>query len=208
MQLALAGDPDAEHRVREVAAADHAGEMDAAMALLGLAQVAWQRKRYDDVLRYADGVIQAAGRLSPHPQPRVMFRVAAAVLHLQVAEIRADQPRADQPRVDQAGRPAADILRLARDEVVGSHDSPMVGSWALGGAELAAFHGDAESARELWSLSMRVGATVGRIFPQGQGQRLTVALADDREPLLAGSSRLTVTEALTRIREVMDRVLA
>jgi hypothetical protein len=83
----------------------------------------------------------------------------------------------------------------------------MVGAWALGGAELAASRGDTEPARELWSLGMRIGASLSRIFPEGEGKRLAAALGDDHEPLLAGPRKLAVSDVNTRILELMDRVL-
>jgi predicted ATPase/DNA-binding SARP family transcriptional activator len=201
VQLALAGDLDAERRLLETAASGQAQEVDVAQASLGLAQLAWQREDYDEVLRHADAVIRAmAEPVNPLPPPRIMFRVAAAVLHLRVAEAR------PAPGTDAL---AVGILTYARQELTPANDSALLGAWALGGAELAAFRGDAAGARELWALGMRLGANVSRLFPQGHGRRLTAALGveEDREPLLAASRGRPVAATNIRIRELMDALL-
>jgi hypothetical protein len=201
VQLALAGDPEAERRLHETAASGQAEEVDTAQASLGLAQLAWQRKNYDEALGHADAVIRAVAEpTSPAPPPRIMFLVAAAVLHLRVAEARAT-PGAEARAVD--------ILTHARQEVLSANDSPLLGGWALGGAELAAFRGDDTGARELWALGIRAGANVSRLFPQGHGERLTACLGDeqDREPLLAASRGRPIAATNARLRELMGALL-
>jgi hypothetical protein len=134
-----------------------------------------------------------------------MFRIAAVVIHLRVAELR---PAAGTSAG--ADAQAAGALRHIRTEVLAAHDRPLLGAWAMGGAELAAFRGDAVTARALWALGMRVGANVTRLFLQGQGERLAAALGDraSREPLLAETRELTMTVVQHRINALMDDLMA
>ena len=82
----------------------------------------------------------------------------------------------------------------------------MLGIWALGGAALAAHRGEAERARELWTLGVRRGADVPALFPRECGERLAVALGreEDREPLLATWRERSVAASAAGIRELMD----
>lgn len=204
VQLALAGDPEAEHRLRETATAGPAGEMDTAQTYLGLAHLAWQRERYDETVAYADLVARSAAGFDELPsQPRIMFRVAAAILYLRVAEVRPNS-------ADDSDARAATLLALTRDEALAGHDLPLVGAWALGGAALAAHRGDLPTARELWVLGGRIGANLGRLFPPGDGERLTAALGNEeqREPLLDAWRERPVRAVGARIRELMDDLLA
>ena len=206
VQLALAGDPEAERRLRELTGSAEADEMDLAQAGLGLAQLAWQRGHYDEAGEHADAVLRALADASPlGPQPWIMFRVAVAVIHLRIAEARQSPAAAAV-----ADARAAEVLTLARDEVLSAHDSPLLGAWALGGAEIAAFRGDVPVTRELWALGTRIGANVGRLFPRGDGERLAAALGaeEDRKPLLAGTRELRPSAAIARIRTLMDQLLS
>jgi hypothetical protein len=105
---------------------------------------------------------------------------------------------------------AVDALRRSRAEVLSAHDRPLLGSWAMGGAELAAFRGDSATARELWALATRVGTNVGWHFPQGRGARLAAALGerDGRAALLAGVGALTGAAVHARIGALMDALLS
>ncbi|MET8043621.1 BTAD domain-containing putative transcriptional regulator [Micromonospora sp. NPDC005215] len=204
VQLALAGDRDAERRLVETAAPGEAEAVDAAVACLGLAHLAWQRERYDEAEAYGDVVVRIlAGWTGPPPQPRAMLRVAAAVLHLRVAQVRPVLAENADARVVAA-------LVLARDEALSSNDLPVIGAWAQGGAELAAHRGDVEAARELFALATRAGTHAGTFFPPGDAERLDAALGDEeqREPLLAVWRERSVAAAVARIREVMNDLLA
>ncbi|WBB68390.1 BTAD domain-containing putative transcriptional regulator [Micromonospora sp. WMMD812] len=203
VQLALAGDPEAERRLGETATAGQAEEVEIAQARLGLAHLAWQRERYDEVLVHADGVTRVlAGWVGPPPQPRVILRVAVAVLHLRVAEVR-------RSAGDDADAYAVALLRLALDEALSSRDLPVIGALAMGGAELAAYRGDVGVARELSALGIRIGAHDRTFFPPGAGERLNAALGDEgrREPLLAAWRERPVAATTARIRELMDDLL-
>ena len=202
VRLALAGDPAAERRLRELTGSDEVDEMDLAQAGLGLAQLAWQRGQYDEASEHADAVLRTLAGVSPlGPQPWIMFRIAAEVIHLRIAEVRQSPAVADAR--------AAEVLALARDEVLAAHDGPLLGAWALGGAEIAAFRGDVSVTRELWALGTRIGANAGRLFPSGDGERLAAALGgeQDREPLLAGIRELRPSAVNARIRALMDQLL-
>ncbi|WP_211304521.1 BTAD domain-containing putative transcriptional regulator [Umezawaea tangerina] len=203
-QLALAGDVEAEHRLVEIAGSERPDEADACQAALGLAQLAWRRGRYDDVLTHADELLRAvADTGAPGPaRRRTVFRVAVAVLRLWVAGA-ADGTSAG------ADARAADALRQSRAEVLSTYDRPLLGAWAMGGAELAAFRGDTATARELWAIGTRVGASPSRFFPQGRGDRLAAALGDrrSRELLLAEASGLTAAAVHVRVGALMDGLL-
>ncbi|MEV4122301.1 BTAD domain-containing putative transcriptional regulator [Micromonospora sp. NPDC049645] len=202
-QLALAGDAEAERRLGETAALGQAEQLDAAQALLGLARLAWQRKRYDDVLALTDEVTRILAHwVGPLPQPRVMLRTTAAVLYLRVAQAR---------RVSGAAAvQAAAMLSLARDDALTSRDLPVIGAWASGGAELAAYRDDVDTARELSALAQRIGTQIEMFFPSENGERLTAILGDEelREPLLAAWRERPAAAAISRIRELMDDLLA
>jgi predicted ATPase len=204
VQRAFAGDEDAVLRLREVSVAG-GNEMDAVQAQFGLAQFCWQRGEFDEALAYGEAVAGiVTGSAIPVPQVRIGFRVAVAILYLCVAESR--------PVDESAGRGearAATLLSVARDEALSSHDMPVLGSWALGGAALAAHRGDVALARELWTLGVRLGANVVSLFQQGYGARLTAALGDEegREPLLAFWREPPMASVIDRIRELMDPLL-
>ncbi|MGW4463044.1 BTAD domain-containing putative transcriptional regulator [Micromonospora sp. NPDC004704] len=204
-QLALGGDTDAEQRLHDTRASGQAEEMDVAQATLGLAHLAWQRQRYDEALTYAHLVTRTVAR-SANPLPAqacVVLRVAVAVLHLRMAEVwptSGDDPVAH----------TVALLTLARDEALASHDYPVIGAWALGGAEFAAYRGDPATATELWALGTRIGGNVSRMFPPGDGERLTAAPGDEeqREPLLAAWRERSIAATSARIRELMADLLA
>ncbi|MFI5839125.1 BTAD domain-containing putative transcriptional regulator [Catenuloplanes sp. NPDC051500] len=204
-RLALADDAEAERRLRAVADSGRPGETgrpgsdetDAHQARLALAQLALRRGRFDEALTHADAL---SGMLAALPSPAV-FRIAVAVLHLWVAEAHP---------ASGAETWATDALRQSRAEVLAAGDRPLLGAWAMGGAELAAFRGDGRTARELWALGTRVGANVSRFSPPGHGARLAAVLGDQesREPFRTAAGALTGTALHHRIRELMDGLLA
>ncbi|MCZ7373790.1 BTAD domain-containing putative transcriptional regulator [Micromonospora sp. WMMC250] len=204
VQLALTGDGEAERRLAEMAAPGDGEAVDAAVACLGLAHLAWQRQQYDEARACGARVTRILrGWTSPQPQPQAMLRVAVAVLDLRVAQARpmpGENPDAH----------AVTLLTLAREDALSSKDLPIIGAWAQGGAELAAYRGDDETARELFTLATRVGTHVGMFFPPGQAERLDAALADEerRESLLVAWRGRPVAAAAARIRELMSDLLA
>ncbi|MFI5906932.1 BTAD domain-containing putative transcriptional regulator [Dactylosporangium sp. NPDC051541] len=196
--LALTGDPDAERRLRETTTTDDANV--AAQAHLGLAELAWQRHDPTETSSHADAILRttALAGTATTPQSRAELRIAAAVIHLWTATT--DPPAAAK---------ATNALRDARDDVLTAHDRPLLGTWALGGAELAAFRGDTATARELWSLGTRVGANTSRFAPAGRGEPLTAALTDHqtRTRLLTQAAATPGTAAYTRIATLMTTLL-
>ncbi|WP_433202167.1 ATP-binding protein [Dactylosporangium sp. CS-047395] len=151
----------------------------AGQADLGLAELAWRRGRYDEAREFAD-----------RPKADPALRIAAAVIHLWAG-----------------GAEAAGELRRTRAEVLAAHDRPLLGTWAMGGAELAAFRGDAAAARELWALGTRAGANVSRFFPPGRGERLAAVLGDDRPTLLARAATMSGSAVYARIQSLMAALL-
>ncbi|MET8089240.1 BTAD domain-containing putative transcriptional regulator [Micromonospora sp. NPDC005220] len=204
VQLALTGDAEAERRLVETAAPGEDEAVDAAVACLGLAHLAWQRQQYDETRGYGARVLRIlAGWTSPQPQPRAMLRVAVAVLDLRVTRALA------VPDESVDGHAVA-LLTLAREDALSSKDLPIIGAWAQGGAELAAHRGDDATTRELFTLSTRIGTHVGIFFPPGDAERLDAALGDEkqRESLLARWRGRPAAAAVARIRELMDDLLA
>ncbi|SCF37076.1 BTAD domain-containing putative transcriptional regulator [Micromonospora saelicesensis] len=204
VQLALTGDAEAERRLGETAALGQAEQIDAAQALLGLAHLAWQRERYDEALAHADEVTRVlAGWVGPQPQPRVMLRATAAIIYLRVAQV-------GRVSGTDATIQAAAMLSLARDDALTSRDLPVIGAWASGGAEFAAYRGDVDTARELAVLAKRIGTQIEMFFPFENGERLNAILGNEeqREPLLAAWRERPPAAAVSRIRELMDDLLA
>ncbi|OWU99083.1 transcriptional regulator [Micromonospora wenchangensis] len=203
VQLALRGDPAAERRLVETATPGRGEEVETAQAGLGLARLAWQRGRHAEALDHADAVVRSlAGWTGPPPQPRVVLRVAVAVLRLRIAEVWPAARRDVDLRV-------TELLATAGAEALSSRDLPVIGTWALGGAELAAWRDDVGTARELFALGTRLGSNSAAFFPSGIGERLTAALGDEarREPLLAGWRARPAPAAAARIGELMDDLL-
>ncbi|MEV6600179.1 BTAD domain-containing putative transcriptional regulator [Actinoplanes sp. NPDC051346] len=197
-RMALEGDAEAEERLRKTAASEQADPGDVAQANLGLAHVAWERDDFVEVRACADAVIRACDRITTSvPQQRVVYRVAAAVLHLMI-------PAGPSPDAQ-----AVHLLTMVRDEASATSDAPVVGVWALGGAVLAAHRGDEGQARELWARAMRAGASMSMVLPPGTDGRLTAALGteDHRQTLLAAHRDEPVATTLAQIQDLMDRLL-
>ena len=95
------------------------------------------------------------------PQARVVFRVAAAVIHLRVAALPGEHRRPRWPRgraAPRGRRPTRRDQRHARARVVRARV-----------AELAAHRGEVDRARELWALGDRLGANLVMFFQLGLG---------------------------------------
>uniref|UniRef100_UPI0028E4A088 ATP-binding protein n=1 Tax=uncultured Cellulomonas sp. TaxID=189682 RepID=UPI0028E4A088 len=198
VQQALGGDDDALARLREVTTSSQVDDVDAAQALLGLAHVACRSGKAQDALDAADAATAVVGTMAVTvPQVRIAFRVATAVVHLRVAAM--------QPSfADACVAKAVDLIAAAAPEAKVTTDMPVLGSFGLGAAELAAQRGDAGLARELWAAGVRLGANLVMLFQLGIDGPLAGALGDDddrerlQEPWRARSS----TDAADRIREL------
>ncbi|WP_432824971.1 BTAD domain-containing putative transcriptional regulator [Dactylosporangium sp. CA-092794] len=202
VQLALAGDDAAAERLREVIRSPRPARrgplvMDTAQAHLGLAEHAWLRGRPGETV--AEGELAAAtadavGR--QWPQMRIVFAVAAAVLRLRATGSAG------------AGR-ATELLDGVWDEAISSMDIPVLGSWALGVAVLAAHRGEADAAGELWALGERCGANVIHLLSHDRDARLEQVLggAEERAARLDAWLGRPMTEVTDRLRELADRQL-
>lgn len=186
IQLALAGDTEAERRVRDAAGTDQGQDWDRVQAYLGLANLAWQRDDRATMGRCADEIALSARQVrDPQPQQRVIFRIAAAILH-----VAAGQPR-----------PAAALLAETGDDIDAVHDIPVLGAWAVGGALLAQDRGDLPVARELWALGIRTGGSLTAMFTPAEFSRMAAPLANqDHRPISVGPGT-------ARIRELMAAIL-
>jgi hypothetical protein len=163
-QLALAGDAGAEKRLRAATETEPAEDWDHAQAYLGLANLAWQRRDREAVLRYAGEIAPAtAGLTDSPPQQRAFLLIAAAILHLAAA----------------AEGAAASLLAQVRDDI-DPHDIPSLGAWAIGGALLARERGDQTSAGELWALGRRSGAALTTMFAPASFAEWTASLGDQQ----------------------------
>jgi predicted ATPase/DNA-binding SARP family transcriptional activator len=192
-RLAIAGDADAERRLHDTMETQPGQDWDRAQACLALAGLAWQRDDRAALAREA-GRLARATRDVPDPQPhqRVLFRVAAAILHLASA---AGRP---SPSAEAA---AAALLTQVGDEITGEPDGPLPAAWAIGGALLARQRGDEAGARILWALGGPTGDVLTAMFPPGEFARLTAPLGpgDAATASAAGSA--------VRIRELMTQLL-
>jgi hypothetical protein len=164
VQNAISGQTDALRRIEQLAASDQADATDVAQARLGLAQVAWHAGDLDAAVRHADGAAQLAQseEVRPH-QARVVFRVGAATIHLRATRNAGTDVRAV------ADARAAHLLRAAAVDALQGTDMPVLGSFALGCAELAAERGQDDMAVELFMLGSRLGANIAWMFQLGTG---------------------------------------
>ncbi|WP_028045458.1 BTAD domain-containing putative transcriptional regulator [Cellulomonas sp. URHE0023] len=198
VQRALAGDESAVERLREVTSSEQVEDMDIAQAHLGLAHVAWAAGDFDDAIANAEAAtaLIGAGAVGP-PQARILFRVAAAVVHLRSIGLGRADDRGSEQR-------ALELLELAGQDAQTMVDMPVLGSYALGVAELAAHRGRTADARELWSLGIRLGANLAMLFQLGLGSTLASTLGDDdaREETLALWRDRPGPEVAARIREL------
>lgn len=202
VQRAMAGDTDALGTLQEVVDA-RVDVVDVAQALLGLAHVAWRYGRYDDAVARADEAAAAVDGVDmPIPQARAVFRVACAMVHLGVADKVPGRSAAAQER-------AVELLRLASPEASSTSDMPVIGSVALGAADLAAHQGKDDEARELWALGTRLGANLAAMFQMGLSGALTSVLGDD-DTKAASVAALRPTPAVVlarRIRTLVEQVV-
>jgi len=195
VQKAGDGDEDAVRRLHETTASTQVDGFDAGQAHLGLAQVAWKAGRVREAVRHTEDAVALAGSV-PFPQARLLFRVAAAVAHLRAED--AGDAHGGMER-------AVELLTLARADVGYSDDMPVLGSYAIGAAELAVRQGDAERAVELWACGTRLGATLGRWrLDPGTTDPLGALLGDDaqQETLLRPWRDRPATAAARRITEL------
>jgi hypothetical protein len=206
IELALAGDAQARQRLHDTVTPrpgdPEQDAADVAQARFGLAQLAWRDGRYDQVAGHAaDMASIVAETTMPIPQQRVVFRVIAAILQLRAAAAAPDTDRDGDvdPR-------AAALLRLAWADAIAAADTPVLGSWGMGGAELANHRGEVERARELCAIGVRLGAHLMSLFQETYAAPGSLTLAES-EPLTAAWWDRSVIEASSRIEELMRELL-
>ncbi|WP_456789829.1 BTAD domain-containing putative transcriptional regulator [Cellulomonas sp. P5_C5] len=198
MQRALAGDEQATAQLREVTTSMQADDVDAAQAHLGLAQVASQAGRVQEAIDHAEAAaaLVTATRVPMH-QARVVFLVAVAVTHLHVAALPGEHTTASVDR-------AVELLRAAGADAAVTSDMPVLGTYALGFAELAAYRGEDDRAHELWALGTRLGANLVPYFQLGLGGSKAEPVGDGtaRGALLTQWQALRPAQAAARVREL------
>lgn len=206
VQRALEGSADAVDALRETARAPRADDSDVTQALLGLAMVALARgDRATAVARALEAADRVEANTDPVAQARVVFRVSAVVVLLQATPTAQTGPTA---RDEVEGHVRRVLARAAAD--VGTlADIPVIGSFALGCAELAAWRGDVDEATELWALGRRTGANLANAALQ-LGQPLSIAAraaGEDGERRIEELRALPAAEIQRRIVAAGERVL-
>lgn len=198
MQRALAGDEQATAQLREVTTSTQADDVDAAQAHLGLAQVASKAGRVQEAVDHAEAAaaLVTATRVPMH-QARVVFLVAVAVTHLHVAALPGAHTTASMDR-------AVELLRAAAADAAATSDMPVLGTFAIGFAELAAYRGEVDRAHELWALGTRLGANLVPYFQVGLGGSTAEPVGDDtaRAELLERWQAVRPAQAAARVREL------
>ncbi|MFF5234611.1 BTAD domain-containing putative transcriptional regulator [Dactylosporangium sp. NPDC000521] len=182
---AFGGDAAAAERLRAVAGSTDSRRHDAGLASLVLAQLAMAHGDPSTARAHMTRVLAVIDSIEVGvPQLRVLYRSAVAVLWL---------------RLEDADR-AAELLLLAWDEALSTHDVPILGAWALAGAALAGVR-SAGLSGELWALGLRVGGNPEHLFPDGGP---AVGAVEDTWRW----HERPVTEATDRIRALMSDLLA
>jgi hypothetical protein len=225
IELATTGDADALARLADAAGSEQSEPTLAAQASVGLAHVAWVGGRTAEAVMHAEAAVRAAvPELVAPPQARALFRLAAVVLHAGAAgEVAGADGAGTEPGAGVAGAqtgagdgPSAEagdaraahlararvLLAEAFDDVGATSDMPVLGTFGLACAELAAADGDPATAVELVALGRRLGAGARMLLPRAPSPALARALGDGdavaaRERALAGA---TATATAARLR--------
>jgi len=193
VDAAVRGDVDARPTLEEVVASGAYDVGTHAQALGGLAALDAAAGRWDDAIARADEAVTLTFEGRPGgSHARVVYQGAAAM-----TRIRSGRP--------DAVREGSALLDAALPGALATHDVPVVSTVGLGYAELAAYLGDVERARELWSLAMRLGSHTAMLFGTPAGP-LAKALGDDdsRAGLRAGAETLTNAEATARLTALLS----
>ncbi|NMM31340.1 MAG: transcriptional regulator, partial [Cellulomonas sp.] len=187
VNAAVRGDLDARPALEEVVISGAHDVSTRAQALSGLAALDAVSGRWDEAIVRADQAVALASESgSGAPQARVIYQGAAALMR-----IRSGRP--------DAVREGSLLLARALPDALATRDVPVMSAVALGYAELAAYLGEAERAREIWSLAMRLGSHTAMVLGTPDGA-LAAALGDDasRVALRAQADALTSAEAPAR----------
>jgi len=173
------GDREAEAELADLAGDPGLELVSRAQAGLALGAALAAAGRTAESLTWTDLALElAASETRPFPQSRVLFRVLAALVRLR------------------AGIPAQDLLEATVPDALASRDAPVLGSLALGFAELAAVRGDRARADELVALAGRIGGNLSWFIGHTVADALLpTALAAGRPP----RADVTSPEAIARI---------
>ncbi len=202
LQRALAGDASATARLHAITTSSQVDDVDVAQAHLGLAQVASQEGRLQEAVEHAEATAALTTAARMHvPQARVVFLVAIAIIHLRAAGTPEPGTARDAAAAGSADR-AVELLARAAQDAATTTDMPVLGTYALGLAELAAHRGQPERARELWSLGTRLGANLVMLFRLGMRGTTAELLGDEaeREERLRRWQDVPSAEVAARVR--------
>ncbi|MGV8979071.1 MAG: BTAD domain-containing putative transcriptional regulator [Cellulomonas sp.] len=190
VKQAVAGSADALAVLEAAIGNTGTSLQERAYARLGLGMVAGVQGRWADAIDQADAALDAArADVRQAPQMVIIIEVAVAILRIR------------------AGLDAEALLGVAAHATLDLPDMPVLGSVALGYAELAATHGEQARAMELWALGTRLSAHLERMF----GSVLTFAsraepdAAAARANALAAAHTLGVPAVVARITELIGR---
>jgi predicted ATPase/DNA-binding SARP family transcriptional activator len=183
MHWALNGSAEAAARLAAAVASPSASAWDRGQASIGLGALAAKQGRWQEAVERADAAVSAA-RSEPNtaPQSRIMIEVAAGVLRIR------------------AGHDGGGLLSVAAHGAFAISDMPVLGSVALGYAELARSRGDVDRSDQLWALGMRLGANLAMMFGSTSGTRhLLIAPHDTRAGLLEQARSASASDTVTRL---------
>ncbi|MDM7829851.1 BTAD domain-containing putative transcriptional regulator [Cellulomonas edaphi] len=204
VQRALRGDAEAYTRVLDVASSDQVDQGDAAQAHLGLAHIAWTRGDRDQAATHVDAAVALVDEhpVNP-PQARAVTRAVAAMIHLRRAADADDRVRTT------AEERATRLLRGAGNDALASSDMPVVGTYALALAELAAFRGLTEVTVELYAMGMRLGANLQMMFELDEDGAVAAIVGDEpaRSAAVEPVRNLRAQTVAARVRALTDDLL-
>jgi hypothetical protein len=182
MRRALSGSAEAAVGLARASTSPSASTPERAHALLGLGVLAAQQGRWEEATNHADAAVRAIrGDTRMVPQARIVTDVAAAVLRIR------------------AGLDGEALLVVAARGAFAIADMPVLGSVALGYAELAVTRGDTGRGDELWALGTRLGANLALMFGALPGAWALPAADDARARLLEQARTISVADTVTRL---------
>ncbi len=139
----VAGDADAERTLADLSADPDLEAMSRAQAALGLAAGLAARGRDEEAAVWSSHALGSQVHdAAAFAQSRVLFRVVDAMIRIR---------RGDQ---------VAPALAAAVPDTLTARDAPVLGTLALGFAEMAAVDGDLETSAELRGLAARLGGSL------------------------------------------------
>jgi predicted ATPase/DNA-binding SARP family transcriptional activator len=182
MRRALSGSAEAAVGLARTAASPSASTREQTHALLGLGVLSAQKGRWKEAADHADAAVRAArSDATTFQQGRIVTEVAAAVLRIR------------------AGLDGEGLLSVAARGAFAIADMPVLGSVALGYAELAVTRGETERGDELWALGTRLGANLALMFGALPGASTLLAADGARDQLLEQARKISVADTVARL---------